>query len=416
MTSSANATAGLAYLTTAYPSVSHTFIRREILGLERLGYAIQRFAIRPGTASRDPQDIAEEARTTHLLSLPRTTLARHCLRGLWLGRGRALQALRLALRLGRASERGLLKHLAYYAEALALRSLFAARGVRHVHVHFGTNAAAVALLVHALGGPGFSLTIHGPDEFDAAIGLSLNAKMRAARFTVAISSYCASQLRRWARFEDWDRIHIVRCTVDGEWFRADEPVAESATDFVSVGRLSGQKGQMLLIEAFAQAIARGLPGRLLLIGDGELREPLAARIAALGLGDRILLKGWATGDEVRQALLDSRALVLPSFAEGLPMVLMESMALQRPVIASLITGIPELVRDRVDGWLVVSGDQSQLVDALLDAAGAPAARLREMGRTARQQVMALHATDQEVRKLDALFRSALAEAAADRAD
>ena len=402
--------AGLAYLTTAYPSVSHTFIRREILGLERLGYSIQRFAIRPGTASRDPEDVAEEKLTTQRLSLSKPTLARHALRGLWLAGSRVLPTLRMMSRLSGASERGLLRHFAYLIEALALRSIFDKRGIAHVHVHFGTNASAVALLVGSLGGPGFSMTVHGPDEFDAAIGLSLSIKMQAARFTVAISSYCASQLRRWARFEDWNKIHIVRCTVGEDWFHAAKPMDGSASTFVTVGRLSGQKGQMLLIEAFGEAVARGLRGNLILVGDGELRAPLEARIAAMKLEDRVSITGWATGAEVRHALLECRALVLPSFAEGLPMVLMEAMALRRPVIASLITGIPELVRDRVDGWLIVAGDRNQLVEALLEASQTPTERLLEMGQHGQARVRDLHSTDTEVRKLDSLFLSALESA------
>lgn len=399
-------TTGLAYLTTAYPSVSHTFIRREILGLERLGYVIQRFAIRPGTASRDSQDIIEEGRTTHLLGLPRLTLALHAMRGLWLGRGWLLRAARMAFRLSGASERGLLRHFAYFIEALALRSIFYSRGIRHVHVHFGTNASAVALLIKMLGGPGFSMTVHGPDEFDAAIGLSLSVKINAARFTVAISNYCASQLRRWARFEDWDRIHVVRCTVGEEWFHAARPLHASASGFVAVGRLSGQKGHMLLIDAFAEAVSRGLRGNLTLIGDGELRGPLEDRIHALNLRDRISITGWATGEEVQAALLASRALVLPSFAEGLPMVLMEAMALQRPVITTLITGIPELVRDRLDGWLVIAGDRGQLVDALLKASQATVDELREMGKNGQARASALHSTNVEARKLSILFQRA----------
>lgn len=399
--------AGLAYLTTAYPSVSHTFIRREILGLERLGYSIQRFSIRAGTVSGDPVDMSEEVRTTHLLSLPRVGILLNVLHGFWLGRGGLLRSLRLVRRLSSASERGLLRHLAYFIEALALRGIFARRKIRHVHVHFGTNASAVALLVQALNGPGFSMTVHGPDEFDAAIGLSLSIKIQAARFTIAISSYCASQLKRWARFEDWDRIHVVRCTVDEEWFVSARPVLESASRFVAVGRLSAQKGQMLLLEAFGEAVSRGVQADLVLVGDGELRAPLEARIEELGLRGRVAITGWATGEDVRKALLESRALVLPSFAEGLPMVLMEAMALQRPVIASLVAGVPELVRDGHDGWLIVAGDRNQLVEALMAAMQTSAERLSEMGRSGQGRVRALHSTDIEVRKLDALLLGAI---------
>lgn len=400
-------TTGLAYLTTAYPSVSHTFIRREILGLEQLGFPIQRYAIRRGTLSGDPDDIAEESKTVHLLSAGRLRLLWLAARGSLAARFKVLTALRTTLRLSRASERGLLRHLAYLFEALALLTLFRQRKVRHVHVHFGTNAAAVALLVKQLGGPTFSMTVHGPDEFDAAIGLSIGAKIAEASFTVAISSYCASQLRRWAKFTDWPRIHVVHCTVGGDWFEAATPVADSARDFVSVGRLSAQKAQILLVDAFADAVSRGVEGRLVLVGDGELREAIEARIRARSIQDRVTITGWATGSQVRDWLLRSRALVLPSFAEGLPMVLMEAMALQRPVIATQIAGIPELVRGGVDGWLVIAGDHDALVDAFVTAGAADIGTIRELGAQAQQRVRARHSTATEVAKLAERFRTLL---------
>ncbi|MEZ5458845.1 MAG: glycosyltransferase family 4 protein [Steroidobacteraceae bacterium] len=320
-----------------------------------------------------------------------------------------MPALRTTLRLSRASERGLLRHVAYLLEALALLVLFRERRIRHVHVHFGTNAAAVAMLARQLGGPTFSMTVHGPDEFDAAIGLSMAAKIAAASFTIAISSYCASQLRRWAAFADWPRIHIVRCTVGQDWFDAAIPADDASRDFVSVGRLSAQKAQIMLIDAFADAVARGIQGRLVLVGDGELRGAIEERIRARNLQDRVTITGWATGAQVRDWLLRSRALVLPSFAEGLPMVLMEAMALQRPVIATLIAGIPELVRSAVDGWLVVAGDHEALVEAFVAAGSADLATIRRLGSQAQQQVMARHSTATEVARLAELFRSVLAD-------
>jgi glycosyltransferase involved in cell wall biosynthesis len=399
--------AGLAYLTTAYPSVSHTFIRREILGLEQLGFCIQRFAIRSGTLSADPDDIAEDAKTFHLLGAGPVRLMLLAARGALLARLKTINALRTTLRLSRASERGLLRHLAYLIEALALLVLFRKGSVRHVHVHFGTNAAAVAMLAKQLGGPTFSMTVHGPDEFDAAIGLSIGKKIAEASFTIAISSYCASQLRRWAAFADWPRIHIVRCTVGSDWFDAASPADESARDFVTVGRFSAQKGQILLIDAFADAVSRGVEARLVLVGDGELRAAIEARIRARNLDERVTITGWATGAQVRDWLLRSRALVLPSFAEGLPMVLMEAMALQRPVIATQIAGIPELVRNGIDGWLVTAGDHDALVDAFVAAGTADIATIRKLGTHAQQRVLSRHTTAAEVAKLADLFRRVL---------
>lgn len=393
----------LAYLTTAYPSISHTFIRREILGLERLGYSIVRIAIRAGTSVVDPEDVREDAITMHLLSQPKTRLLRWALWGLVHGRLKAFTALRATLRMSRASERGIARHLAYFVEALAMSSFLRARNVEHVHVHFGTNAAAVAMLVKHLGGPGFSMTIHGPDEFDAAIGLSLRDKMREAAFTVAISNYCSAQLQRWADPRDWPRIHVVPCTVGDEWFQAAQPIEQDSDTFVSVGRLSAQKGQLLLVDSFASAAARGMQGNLVLVGDGELRAPIQARIDQLGMAKRIVIVGWCSGSDVRKYMLSARALVVSSFAEGLPVVIMEAMALERPIVATNIMGIPELVLPGAHGWLAISGDRESLTEALLAAAHTSTTTLREMGRSARLRVAERHAVNVAVHKLDQLF-------------
>jgi len=393
----------LAYLTTAYPSISHTFIRREILGLEALGFSIRRLAIRAGTVVVDAEDLREESLTLHLLSQPRSKLAIWALRGLWRAGLRSIGAFATATRLSRASERGPLRHVAYFVEALALLDHLVRMGVEHVHVHFGPNAAAVALLVKQLGGPRFSMPVHGPDEFDAAIGLSLRAKMRDAAFTIAISNYCAAQLQRWADPRDWPRIHVVHCTVGEEWFAAARPIADDADTFISVGRLSAQKGQLLLVEAFAAATRRGLRGRLVLVGDGELRAQIESRIEQMDMRDRITITGWCSGAEVRKHMLASRALVVSSFAEGLPVVIMESMALERPVISTQIMGIPELVRHGEHGWLTIAGDADALTAALLEADNTPVATLRDMGRRASERVRQRHSVSIESQKLSAVL-------------
>lgn len=396
-------TGRLAYLTTAYPHVSHTFIRREILELERLGYDVVRVAVRPGGAVVDARDIAEQGRTLVLLQRSLFWLTGHALRGGALGIWRLPRAFGLLWTLHKASERGLLRHIAYLAEALILRSFFAAAGVSHVHVHFGTNATAVAMLVKLLGGPGFSVTMHGPDEFDAAIGLSLGRKIAEARFVVAISHYGASQLRRWSAYADWKKLQVVRCTVEPEWFESGRPVSDDAADIVCIGRLSGQKGQLLLIDAMARAVERGFRGKLILVGDGEMRSTVESKIAENKLGNRVTITGWCDSAAIRNYLAEARALVLPSFAEGLPVVIMEAMAMQRPVLTTCITGIPELVRNREHGWLVTAGDEDGLVDALLELDDTPAADLRRMGEAGRQAVAGQHSVSVEVAKLAGLF-------------
>tara|TARA_Y100001933_G_scaffold95017_1_gene95956 strand:+ start:7568 stop:8827 length:1260 start_codon:yes stop_codon:yes gene_type:complete len=392
----------LAYLTTDYPNVSHTFIRREIQGLERLGRPVARFALRAGTVV-DAEDRAEDDGTTQILEQPLSRLAVQLLRGAARAGTGVFRALGLAWRLGKASDRGVLRHLAYVGEALVLLDQFAAAGVAHVHVHFGTNVAAIALMVRRMGGPSYSMTVHGPDEFDAPIGFSLGLKVEESAFTVAITHYCAAQIRRWVSYEHWDRIRIVHCTVGTDWFDAARPVDPEARDVVCVGRLSAQKGQLLLIDALASACDRGFRGRLVLIGDGELRGAIERRIAAHGLEDRVELTGWADAPRIRERLLAARALAAPSFAEGLPVVIMEAMALERPVLASRITGVPELVESGANGWLVTAGDVDGLCEALLAVDRADVDTLRALGRSAQEAVRRAHDQMTEAARLEHLF-------------
>ena len=385
----------LAYLVTAYPEVSHTFIRREILEIERRGHAVLRLSVRrPTSALVDPLDRAERERTHFLLARP-GALAVATVRALARPH-RFVRALARSLAMSRRSDRGLLRHLAYLVEACLVVDLLRRHGSEHLHVHFGTNAAAVGLLAHLLGGPPWSFTAHGPDEFDAPVALSLGDKVADAVFTVAVSHFGAAQLRRWSRPEHWDRIVIVRCTTGDEFGESEGPPPPDSRTLVNVGRLSAQKGQLLLIDAFAELLAGGADADLVLAGDGELRQVVEARIARHGLGDRVRITGWVPGDEVRSLLRQSRALVLPSFAEGLPVVIMEAFALARPVVSTFVAGIPELVEPGRSGWLVPAGDRESLVAALREVLETPSARLDEMGAAGRERVLAQHSTAREV--------------------
>ena len=390
----------IAYLTNQYPSVSHTFIRREIRALEALGYTVERYAIRPGSAVVDPADQEEAAQTNYILrgglKLLTETLP-------FLLLPSALIALPTVFAMHARSDRGFIRHFAYWLEAIALYRRLQAADIQHLHVHFGTNAAAVARLARRMGGPSYSMTIHGPDELDAPGALSLGEKMAEAAFTVPISHYGGAQLRRWVGPEHWERIHVVHCTVDPKWFAEDTPVHEESQTLVCVGRLSAQKGHLLLIDAFAEACARHPNARLVLVGDGELRALVEARIARHGLAERVTITGWQQESAVRKYLRSARALVLPSFAEGLPVVIMEALAMQRPVLSTYVAGIPELVRPGENGWLVPAGDVKALADAIAEVLDAPGAQLRKMGAAGRARVASEHSAETEARKLDVLF-------------
>jgi glycosyltransferase involved in cell wall biosynthesis len=394
----------LAYLVNQYPKVSHAFIRREILALAASGVDVARFSVRPPTELVDAEDRAEATRTTVILDAGAVALLAAWLSAAVTHPIRMLCAVRLTWRLGRRSARGVMRHFAYLAEAAWLRRALARAEITHLHAHFGTNSTAVAMLCRALGGPRYSFTVHGPEEFDQPEALSLCDKIADASAVVAITAFAKSQLYRWARYSDWPKVHVVHCAVDEHWLRAPPlPIDGASHTLVCVGRLCAQKGQALLVEAAARLARAGETFRLVLVGDGEMRADLEALIARHGLGERVTITGWAHGAEVRRQLAAARALVLPSFAEGLPVVLMEALALGRPVITTAIAGIPELVRHGENGWLIVPGDIEAAATAMREALRLPAAELERMGRAGRATVAVHHAAVLEAHKLVQAF-------------
>lgn len=389
----------LAYLCNRYPAVSHSFVRREIEAVERAGHDVHRFSVRaPQGELKDPADKREAARTevvlAHGLALFLSALILLVTRP-----GRTLRAAGAARRLSSAGLRQKFRHAAYWLEAAWLVRRFERLGVEHVHAHFGTNPAAVAAIVRAWGGPPFSFTVHGPDEFDAPIALSLGAKIADASFVAAISSYGRSQLMRWSSPEQWPKIGIVRCGLDHDFLDATpEAISANSTQFVCVARLSAQKGLPLLIAACDRLRADGERFSLTIIGDGDMRGLLEADIARRNLGDIVTLAGVQTSAEIRERLNGCRAFVLPSFAEGLPVVIMEALALERPVITTAIAGIPELV-DVDCGWLIPAGSEDALVTAMKAALQSSATELSAKGTIGRERVRKMHDADANARVL-----------------
>ncbi len=403
--------ARVAYFVNQYPKVSHTFIRREIAALERQGVHVDRLALRGWDADvKDAQDVAERERTRYVLQ---GSLAGLVAEGLWrlLARpARARDALRLAWRMSKRAERSLPFHLIYLLEACRVAGWLERSGAQHVHAHFGTNSTEVVMLAHALGGPRYSFTAHGPEEFDKPEFLGMARKIEHAAFAVAISSFGRSQLCRWVPAAQWPKIRVVHCGLEPDFFTAPGDIRPALVPrLVCVGRLCEQKGQLLLVAATAILARRGVAIELVLAGDGEMRADIEAAIAAAGLQAQVRITGWIGSEQVRDELLAARALVLPSFAEGLPVVIMEAMAIGRPVISTYVAGIPELVRDGVDGWLVPAGDVDALADAMQACLHTPPERLEAMGRSAHERVQARHAIDVEAGRLRGLFETAIAE-------
>lgn len=399
----------ITYFINQYPKVSHSFIRREILALERQGFDVQRVALRGWKDTlTDPEDLAEKARTQYVLQGGLLPLVSATLRTLVRNPLRFGAALAVAARMSRHADRSLPYHLVYLAEACRMLPWLRDFGARHAHAHFGTNSTEVLMLVNALGGPSYSFTVHGPEEFDKPQFIHLGEKIRRSKFVVAISSYGRSQLYRWVDLAQWPKVQVVHCGLEAAFHDVQPTAPPDVTRFVCVGRLCEQKGQLLLIHALAELQRRGLSCELVLAGDGEMRPEVEALVAHHGLQSRVRITGWISGAQVREELLASRALVLPSFAEGLPVVIMEAMVLQRPVITTAVAGIPELVRNGESGWLVAAGSIDELIDAMANCLSTTPMQLATMGQAARARALQRHSIDTEASKLAAHFNRAMA--------
>jgi glycosyltransferase involved in cell wall biosynthesis len=406
----------VAYLVNQYPAVSHSFIRREIAALEAQGVSVARFSVRrPGTLV-DPADLAEAEKTRALLGAGPIALAAAWVFTAFAAPKAWLTVLGAAIRLGRRSDRGILRHVAYMAEAcLLVRWLRAGENVTHLHAHFGTNSATVAMFSRTLGGPTYSFTVHGPEEFDHPIELSLPEKIARASAVVAVSDFGRSQLYRWIPHTEWPKVHVVHCGVDGAFLASGPQPVNDNRRFVCVGRLCEQKGQLLILDAAAALAREGVAIEVVLAGDGPMRTEVDRRIRELGLEGSVRVTGWVSGDVVRQELLGARALLLPSFAEGLPVVLMEAFALGRPAITTFVAGIPELCENRVSGWLIPAGSVDAMTRAIKEALATPATELERMGRTAAAAAAARHDAHREAGRLAAIFRQVTAATVAEDA-
>jgi glycosyltransferase involved in cell wall biosynthesis len=257
------------------------------------------------------------------------------------------------------------------------------------------------MLVHALGGPHYSFTFHGEQE---SLSGGIGDKVGRAAFVVAISSYARSQLYRLVSHKHWNKVKVVHCGLE-EAFHNVEPVPlPMVRRLVCVGRLCVPKAQVLLIEAVHQLVKKGIKFELVLAGDGEMRAVLEEMIKRYGLEKQVRITGWISSNQVREEILAARGLVLASFAEGLPVVIMEAMALRRPVLASCITGIPELVQPGKTGWLFPAGSIDDLASAIEEFLDKPDDVLRKMGDAAYERVLERHSIDIEAAKLANLFQ------------
>jgi glycosyltransferase involved in cell wall biosynthesis len=405
----------IAYLINQYPMISHSFIRTEIQELEREGFDVCRTSLRGWDAELvDPADFREREKTQYVLKHGLLPLLMPTARMAFHRPYRIMLALALALRMAHHGDRGILYHLVYLIEACFVSEMVERAGVTHLHAHFGSNAAEVAMLSRTLGGVSYSFTAHGPEEFDKPMQLKLREKIKRASFVVAISSFGKSQLYRYSEVLDWRKIHIVHCGLDESFLSTPTVEAPEVARLVCIGRLSTQKGHLVLVKACEILAQRGVNPEVLLIGDGEMRLEIEAAVMAAGLQESISIMGWRNANEIRKLLIESRGLVLPSFAEGLPVVIMEAMSVGRPVISTYVGGIPELVRHERDGFLVFAGHAEGLADAMERLLRLDRQALARMGASARRRVAHRHSAAFEVPKLASLIESSVEAARVSR--
>ena len=395
----------ISYFINQYPKVSHSFIRREIQALERQGFDVQRIALRGWEGDAvDEADLRELKLTQYVLQQGVAPLLIAVLRALLTNPVNFLAGLKLAIKMGWRAERALPYHLIYFAEACRLLPWLKAHASQHIHAHFGTNSTEVVMLAHALGGPKYSFTVHGPEEFDKPKFLGLGEKIRRSAFVVAISSFGRSQLFRWVEHGYWNKIQVVHCGLERAFYQGVSSEIPDRPQLVCVGRLCEQKGQLLLLEAMKLLADKNIDFDLVLAGDGEMRTEIELLMMQHQLSTRVRITGWISSDQVREEILAARALVLPSFAEGLPVVIMEAMSLYRPVLTTYVAGIPELVEHEKNGLLFEAGSVEALADAIELILAMPDAKLKQMGKAAHQQVIVRHDIDIEASKLARLFK------------
>lgn len=381
----------LGYLVSRYPAVSHTFILQEVLRLRQARVEVHVASVNPPDRPLEAmtQDERQEARAAFVIKRRSPfAIVGDVLRTLVRDGVRFPATAALALRAAGFDLKRLLLALAYLGEAMVVAAWMRRRGIGRLHVHFATPAANVAMLAARLRGCPFTITVHGPDEFYDVSAYALREKFRRAARIVCISEYARSQVQRLLPVSEWDKCRVSHLGVDVARF--DTP-ARIPTDrplsLLCVGRLVAAKGQHVLLAALRRLHDRGHPATLTLIGDGPDRASLEREARRLALTRHVTFAGARNHDAVREAYRAADAFVLPSFAEGLPVVLMEAMASRLPCVTTWITGVPELITPERDGLLVAPGDVRALALALERLADDPALR-RRLGEAARERVVA----------------------------
>lgn len=398
----------IAYLTGEYPRATDTFIQREVAALRALGFKVLTCSVRQtGTEHHVGPEQREEAhRTFYILNEARSPLrlARDNLRAFTASPSKYVSALKLAVKTSPPGLKAFIYQLFYFLEAVILAEHLKRNGVVHLHNHIATASCTVAMLASKVSGIPYSYTIHGPGIFFEPMHWRIDEKTARASFVSCISDFCRSQVMMFSDRKHWDKLHIVHCGVQPEHYTGERKGGGGSKRLLFVGRLAGVKGVSVLFEALERILPRFPDVHLTLIGDGPERADLEREAQTHGLGGAVTFAGYRSQAEVAEALRETDMLVLPSFAEGVPVVLMEAMAASLPVVTSRVAGIPELVEDGISGLLVPPGDENALADAINELLTNPE-RCARMGEHGRAKVMTEFNLDDEAAWLGELFQT-----------
>ena len=354
----------LGVLIAQHPAINHAMLLREVREL-RERFEVFTASVRDPDRPSDkltPEESDEVARTYYVKQHGiRGALAAH-LACLFARPAKYLAGWVYALGLAGANPLRAFRYSAYYTEALMLGQWMQRNRIPHLHVHYSST---VGLLLKQVFPAGLSISFHGPDEFDNPSGFHIAEKVRACDFVRAISQYARSQLMKASEFEQWRKMEVVYMGVDPAVF-ATRPfrTEPSPLELICVGRLAPVKAQHILIAVMDRLVRRGNDVRLNLVGGGPDRQRLQADVAARGLGEHIIFHGFTPQDKLDALYRSADVFVLASFAEGVPGVLMEAMAMEIPCVSTWITGVPELIRDGRDGLLVAPSDDEGFATAV----------------------------------------------------
>lgn len=388
-----------------FPKLTETFVLDEILELERRGVVVEVFPL-----WREPARVVHpEARPVVARAHFTPTLDGAILRdNLYYLRREPLlylKALAALLRGNRKSLRFLVAALAIFPKACHFARRMSALGVRHVHAHFASHPAAAAFVVGRLTGLPWSFTAHGSDlHREQAM---LTEKVAEARFVVAISEYNRRFILEHTAGIGSDKVLVIHCGVDPARF-APSRSERGPLAIGCIGTLHAVKGQRFLLDACAELSSLGIDWRCHLIGDGPDRRDLESRARAAGIADRVVFHGSCAREAVLAQLAQLDVVVAPSVPtadgrrEGIPVALMEAGACGLPLVASRLSGIPELIVHEETGLLVEPRDSSGLARALARLAADPDLRKR-LGEAVRARVAAEFSLSGNVARLQTLM-------------